>query len=137
MNSQRSPLRFSAPSRFLRPVAVALLALCGGVSVLAAADGMTQPDPPVPIERPAYKVALAQRDLDCRCAVMHARDMESRVDGHVERFEALSSAPPPQRASAATRARHVHAATYVEGMVGFQVRQFRLAADADDAAGSD
>ena len=135
MNSRRLPLRFAAiPSRFLRPLAVGLLALSGGVSVLAVADGLNQPDPPVPLEGPVRKVALVQRDLDCRCAVLYARDMESRVEGHVERFEAMSSAPA-QRAPAAHR---VHVASYVEGVVGFPVRQFRLAADeADEAAGSD
>ena len=145
MNSQRSPLRFAfPPSRFPRSFAVIALALTGGVSLLAVADGMTQPDPPVPIDGPAQKIALAQRDaprdLDCRCAVLHARDIESRVEGHVERFEALSSAPaakPTERALTARHARHLHLATYVEGVVGFPVRDFRLAADPDDAAGSD
>ena len=138
MDSQRSTLRFpSSPTRFPRSLAlVVVVAVTGGASLLATADGMTQPDPPVPLERPVHKVVLAQRDLDCRCAVLHARDMESRIEGHVERFEALSSAPPAQRA-AASRARHLHVATYMEGMVGFPVRQFRLAADPDDAAGSD
>ena len=143
MNSQRSPLRFATtPSRFLRPVAVALLAVCGGVSVLALADGTIQPDPPVPVESPAVSVAFAQRaaqpDLDCRCAVLHARDIESRVEGHVERFEALSAATSAQYASPGPpHARKVHLANYVEGVVGFPVRDFRLAGDADDAAGSD
>lgn len=145
MNSQRSPLRSaSSPTRFLRPVAVTLLALCGGASVLALADSTTtQPDPPVPLESPAQKVAFAQRnvqgDLDCRCAVLHARDMESRIEGHVERFEALSAAPSPEIADPG-HARDVHLAhlaSYVEGVVGFPVRDFRLADDADDAAGSD
>jgi hypothetical protein len=119
------------------------VALTGGVSLLAAADGMTQPDPPVPLERPAQKVAYAAGDLDCRCAVLHARDMEGRIDGHVERFEALSSAPPLQRAAAGEAAPRLHLANVVEGVVGFPVRQFRLAADADsdgdvdDGAGSD
>jgi len=142
MNSPHSPLRPASSSPFLRPLAVALLALTGGVSLLAVADGPTQPDPPVPLERPVHKVALAPRSLDCRCAVLHARDMEGRIDGHLERFEALSSAPPPQRAGAGG-ARRLHFANLVEGMVGFPMRQFRLAADmdaaadADDAAGSD
>src|SRR5689334_21706154 len=132
MKTQRSPLRLAAaPSRFPRSLAVSLLTLSGGVSVLAVADGINQPDPPVPLERPAQRVALVQRDLDCRCAVLYARDMESRVEGHVERFEAMSSAPA-QRASAAHAAHRLHVATYVEGMVGFPVRQFRLAADEAD-----
>lgn len=145
MDSQRSPLRFSSrPSRFLRYLAATALALTGGVSLLAVADGPTQPDPPVPLEGPALKVALSTRvapsdgDLDCRCAVLHARDMESRVEGHVERFEALSH-ESPERAAGARHAQRLHLASYVEGMVGFPVRDFRLAtdADADDGAGSD
>ena len=140
MNSPRSSLRFAfPPPRFPRSVALLLLAVTAGVSLLATADGMTQPDPPVPLEGVAQKVALVgrapARDLDCRCAVLYARDIESRIEGHVERYEALSSAPAAQHA--ATRTRHVHVASYVEGMVGFPVHSFRLTADEDDGAGSD
>ena len=49
-----------------------------GASVIASADGPSQPDPPVPAELvmqfPLARtvVADAGREPDCRCAVLHA-----------------------------------------------------------------
>ncbi|HSV18217.1 MAG TPA: hypothetical protein VLR71_07390 [Casimicrobiaceae bacterium] len=107
------------------------------MSLLAFADGPTQPDPPVPLERANRVMAVsAERDLDCHCAVLRARDIESRVEGHIERWEALSRAAQ-SRSTASGHARRVHMTSLVEGIVGFPVRQFRLAADEDDGAGSD
>jgi hypothetical protein len=151
MNSQRSPL-YPTPSRWpLRSVAFAALWLTGGLSVLAAADGPTQPDPPVPLERPVLLAAVdqrgaereaagqrvADREPDCRCGVLHARDIESRIEGHVEQWESL--ARDPARRVAPQRAVPLHTTSFVEGVVGFPVRQFRLASDTpgDDGAGSD
>jgi hypothetical protein len=69
----------------VRTAASAGLVLCA--TVVARADG-PMPDPPVPAEAVArMHLAAAERDPDCRCAVLHARDIESRIDGHVERFE--------------------------------------------------
>jgi hypothetical protein len=127
-------------SRWLvRSTLVAGLCLGGAISLLAFADGPTQPDPPVPLERATHAVALsAERDLDCRCAVLHARDIESRVEGHVERWEALSRAAQARSAAMRRGSASVHLTSLVEGVVGFPVRQFRLAADdPDDGAGSD
>jgi hypothetical protein len=136
MNSKHAIPRSRSPW-FLRPAATGMLCVTAGLSFLAFA-GTNQPDPPVPIERMA---SIAAAEPDCRCAVLHARDMESRVEGHVERWEAMSLArtatlQPPTRTAAA----RVHMTSLVEGIVGFPVRQYRLAADADsvdDGAGSD
>ena len=136
MNSKHA----TPPSRspwFLRPAATGMLCVTAGLSFLAFA-GTNQPDPPVPIERMATASSAVP---DCRCAVLHARDIESRVEGHVERWEAMSMArsaqvQPPTR----TAAVRTHMTSFVEGVVGFPVRQYRLAADADsmdDGAGSD
>jgi len=122
-----------------------VLGLTSAVSVLALADGPTQPDPPVPLEGPvrmaSVAAGVADREPDCRCGVLHARDIESRVEGHVERWEALSRGAT-QKQARTPRHHHsdaLHGTRFVEGMVGFPVRQFRLAADTpgDDGAGSD
>ena len=109
------------------------LVLCA--AVVARADGPI-PDPPVPAEAVIrMHLAAADRDPDCRCAVLHTRDMESRVDGHVERFEAQSRTPP--RHHRHKRASPLHGTSFVEGMTGFPVREFRLASDvSDEGAGS-
>jgi hypothetical protein len=144
MNSQPSPKQ-SPPSTWrLRPVAVGLLCVTGGISLLAFAGG-TQPDPPVPLDRPMLlaastkAAAAADREPDCRCGVLHARDIESRIEGHVERWEAMSRGAQPARAEP-RRSGALHMTSLVEGVVGFPVRQYRLAADvdeADDGAGND
>lgn len=119
--------------------------------MLAAADGPTQPDPPVSLDTPVLLAAVdqrvserdavsqrvADREPDCRCGVLHARDMESRIEGHVEQWESL--ARDPARRAPAQRAVPLHTTSFVEGVVGFPVRQFRLASDTpgDDGAGSD
>ena len=158
MNSQRPSLGSTGPSRLPRPLAIGLLALCSGISLLAFADGPTQPDPPVPLEGMARPALLAQasvrpiaqaparaapvtvtvgdRDLDCRCAVLHSRDMESRIEGHVERWEALSRAAQGMRPATRDQLAVAHT-SFVDGVVGFPMHQFRLAADEDDGAGSD
>jgi len=116
--------------------------MTGGISVLAFADGPTHPDPPVPLERAAQVIAAAtapaNREPDCRCAVLHARDIESRVEGHVERWEALTRASGLTQ-PAKPRADALRSTRFVEGVVGFPVAQFRLASDTpgDDGAGSD
>jgi hypothetical protein len=134
MNSQPRKTRFSS---FLTPALVAGLCLGGGVSVLAFADGPIQPDPPVPLER-ASQVVSPDRDLDCRCAVLHARDIESRVEGHVAQWEARSRAAQLAVPASRPTSAKAHLTSLVEGIVGFPVQQFRLAADdTDDGAGSD
>ena len=102
------------------------------MSLLAFADGPTQPDPPVPLERANRVMALsAERDLDVQLG-----EVVLRGEGHIERWEALSRAAQ-SRSTASGHARRVHMTSLVEGIVGFPVRQFRLAADEDDGAGSD
>ena len=134
MNSQPRKTRF--PS-FLTPALITGLCLGAGVSVLAFADGPIQPDPPVPLERASHVVS-ADRDLDCRCAVLHARDMESRIEGHVAQWEALSRGAQTHAPALRQVRAKGHLTSLVEGIVRFPVRQFRLAADeADDGAGSD
>jgi hypothetical protein len=117
----------------VRAAASAGMVLCA--TVVARADGPV-PDPPVPAEAiERVHLAALDREPDCRCAVLHARDIESRVDGHVERYEQQQS-----RASARhhdKRARALHGTSFVEGVTGFPVRQFRLASDlSDDGAGT-
>ena len=116
----------------VRAAASAGLVLCA--AVVARADG-PMPDPPVPAEAVVrMHLAAADREPDCRCAVLHARDIESRVDGHVERFEAQSRTPPHHRHK---RASPLHGTPFVEGVTGFPVREYRLASDtSDDGAGS-
>ena len=121
---------------FLRLGAGAVLALCAGASVIASADGPSQPDPPIPAELvmqfPLGRtvVADADREPDCHCAVLHARDIESRVEGHVERWQSM-----PRTADAARQERvasHVvplRLSSFVGGVVGFPVRHYRLALD--------
>ncbi len=136
-----------------RAVAVTLFSVTAGASVLAFADGPAQPDPPVTDSRavnlPAGSLRVARatrgaldREPECRCAVLHVRDIESRVDGHVEAWQALARGK-----AADVRVREpagflpLRLTTFVEGVVGFPVRQYRLAADADgdvdDGAGAD
>jgi hypothetical protein len=103
-------------------------------TVVARADG-PMPDPPVPAEAVVrMQLAAAEREPDCRCAVLHARDIESRIDGHVERFEQQTRT---HARHADKRARALHGTAFVEGVTGFPVRQFRLATDiSDDGAGT-
>ena len=114
----------------VRAATSAGLVLCA--SLAAWADGPI-PDPPVPAEVVVrMHLAAAEREPDCRCGVLHARDIESRVDGHVERFEARSRTPAHKKRSHA-----LHGGAFAEGVTGFPVRQFRLAKDAsDDGAGT-
>jgi hypothetical protein len=126
---------------FLRLGAGAVLALCAGASVIASADGPSQPDPPVPAELvmqfPLARTAVADADSepDCRCAVLHARDMESRVEGHFERFQSMPrTVEDAARDRVANRALPLHLTAFVEGVVGFPVRHYRLALD-DNAYG--
>ena len=145
MNSQRRFLDSASSPWLLRSLAIAVLGLTSAISVLASADGPTQPDPPVPLEGPVRMASVAtnaaDREPDCRCGVLHARDIESRVEGHVERWEALSrnAMQKPARTARHHRSDALHGTSFVEGVVGFPVRQFRLAADTpeDDGAGSD
>jgi hypothetical protein len=122
----------------VRVGAAALLGLCAGMSVLASADGMTQPDPPVPAEAlfvAAAAVPQAVASLpsavepECRCAVLHARDLEGRVEGHVELWQALEQSATRVRHAAARNGVAPLRPAYVEGVVGFPVRDFRLAQD--------
>jgi hypothetical protein len=125
---------------FLRLGAGAVLALCAGASVIASADGPSQPDPPVPAELVmqfplARTVAAADREPDCRCAVLHARDIESRVEGHFERWQSMPrTADDEERDRVANQAVPLRLSSYVEGVVGFPVRHYRLALD-DNAYG--
>jgi hypothetical protein len=125
----------------LRLGAGAVLALCAGASVIASADGPSQPDPPVPAELvmqfPLARtvVADADREPDCRCAVLHARDMESRVEGHFERWQSMPrTTEDAERDRVANQAVPLRLSSYVEGVVGFPVRHYRLALD-DNAYG--
>src|SRR6478752_612712 len=125
MNSQRLATRSTPCMPLLRRVVVGIVCMTGGISVLAFADGPTQPDPPVPLERAAQLVAAAttpadhrgaperlSREPDCRCGVLHARDIESRVEGHVERWEALTRAS----GAAKPRTHALRSTSFVEGV---------------------
>jgi hypothetical protein len=92
--------------------------------------------PAVVAQAPARAAPVSDRDLDCRCAVLHSRDIESRVEGHVERWEALSRAAEAMRPATRDQLALAHT-SFVDGVVGFPMHQFRLAADEDDGAGSD
>lgn len=127
------------PRRRRRPAAVVAFCAAAGGFALAFA-GAPIPDPPVPAEAIAHwqditrpALADAAPDPDCRCGALRARDLESRVDGHVERWEAMEHGAP--RAQPQPR-RRLHAKNLVEGVVGFPVRHYRLAADGDGAPGS-
>jgi hypothetical protein len=111
------------------------MVLCA--TVVARADGPV-PDPPVPAEGVArVHLAAAELEPDCHCAVLHARDIESRIDGHVERFEQQTRMHTRNVDKRAQRARALHGPAFVEGFTGFPVRQFRLATDiSDDGAGT-
>jgi len=117
-----------------------VLALTAGASVIAAADGLSQPDPPVPAELAmqhplAVSMTAGEREPDCRCAVLHTRDIESRVDGHVERWQSMPRTPTAQRERVAGGGVvPLRFTAFVEGMVGFPVRHYRLAVD-DSAYG--
>jgi len=118
-----------------------VLALCAGASVIASADGPSQPDPPVPAELvmqlPLARtvVADADREPDCRCAVLHARDIESRVEGHVERWQSMPrTMEDAERDRVANQVIPLRLSSYVDGVVGFPVRHYRLALD-DNAYG--
>ena len=128
-------------SLLLRFGAGAVLALCAGASVIASADGPSQPDPPVPAELvmqfPLARTAVADadREPDCRCAVLHARDMESRVEGHFERWQSMPrTTQDSERERVAGHALPLRLSSFVEGVVGFPVRHYRLALD-DNAYG--
>jgi hypothetical protein len=101
---------------------VAIVLAAGGIA-LAFADTPV-PDPPVPDEGP---ILMASADAavapDCRCATIQARDLERQVDRHVAQWQALHSARD------ATGKRPIRPKNMVEGVVGFPVRHFRLAAD--------
>jgi hypothetical protein len=129
------------PPFLLRFGAGAVLALCAGASVIASADGPSQPDPPVPAELvmqfPLARAVFADadREPDCRCAVLHARDIESRVEGHVERWQAMPrTVEDAERDRVANQAIPLRLSSFVEGVVGFPVRHYRLALD-DNAYG--
>lgn len=114
--------------RRLRLASFATAALAAGSIALAFADTPI-PDPPVPAEGPVLLASAdTSADPDCRCGAMRARDLESQVDRHVEQWQALHDprAPKPSR---------LHPKQLVEGVVGFPVRHYRLAAD-DDSTGT-
>ena len=121
-------------SLLLRFAGGTVLALCAGASVIASADGPSQPDPPVPAELvmqfPLARavVADADREPDCRCAVLHARDMESRVEGHFERWQSMPRTTQDGE-RVAKHALPLRLSSFVEGVVGFPVRHYRLALD--------
>jgi hypothetical protein len=127
-------------SFLLRFAGGAVLALTAGASVIAAADSPSQPDPPVPAEvvmqHPlAVATTAGEREPDCRCAVLHARDIESRIDGHVARWQSMPrTAEDAERERVATRVVPLRLTAFVEGVVGFPVRHYRLALD-DSAYG--
>ena len=114
-----------------RAAASAAMVLCA--TVVARADG-PMPDPPIPAEAVVrMHLAAAEREPDCHCAVLHARDIESRIDGHVERFEQTRA----HARHADKRARALRGGAFVEGVTGLPVRQFRLTTDvSDDGAGT-
>jgi hypothetical protein len=162
MLTQRLPTRHMA-----RLAAAALGAAVLSPSVLAG--GPTQPDPPVPAEAHAGSDApmllASAEDVtreartraartgiaepDCRCGALYVRDLERRVEGHVERWEAMrldsamsrqpmamvapvTVAPPVALATPVVlhvdaRAPVHLAASLVDGMVGFPLHDFRLA----------
>jgi hypothetical protein len=124
----------------LRFAGGAVLALCAGVSVIASADGPSQPDPPVPAElvmqHPlGVSTSAVEREPDCRCAVLHARDIESRIEGHVALWQSMPRTPADaERERTATQAVPFRLTAFIEGVVGFPMRHYRLAVD-DNAYG--
>jgi len=118
--------------RLARASALAAFAATA-LSGVALADGPTQPDPPVPMEAIPASSALPAADTqepDCRCSALYARDLEGRIEGHVERWESLPrSSATAERARMRARATPLHTASFVEGVVGFPLHDFRLAAD--------
>jgi len=118
-----------------RAAASAAMVVCAS---LAAKAGVPMPDPPVPAEAvERIQLAALDREPDCHCAVLHARDIESRVDGHVERYEQQAQPSQTSTRNHHKRARALHGTSFVEGVTGFPVRQFRLAVDAgDEGAGT-
>jgi hypothetical protein len=69
-------------------------------------------------------------------AKMAYLEVSRRIEGHVERWEALSRAAQQMRPAAREQLAVAHT-SFVDGVVGFPMHQFRLAADEDDGAGSD
>jgi hypothetical protein len=131
MLKPRQSTHFAA--RFAATAAAALFAIA--LSPAARGDGTTQPDPPVPVEAvpgtSSSPTAIAAAP-DCRCGALYARDLAGRIDGHVERWEALPRPPVPAQPDAAMAAQPgaasgaaVHVA-FVDGVVGFPLHDFRL-----------
>jgi hypothetical protein len=120
-----------------RRASIVALALAAFVLPLgAAADGTVQPDPPIPPEAIPQFVSVAWTDgtggsPDCNCAVMHAFDLEGRIEGHVQLWRSLHRRAVAQQGEVVAGREYVpvHLASYVEGVVGFPLRQYRLAGD--------
>ena len=114
----------SSPRRLGVATFVAIVMAAGGIA-LAFADTPV-PDPPVPDEGPFVMASAdSAADPDWRRAPIQARDLESQVDRHVAQWQALHTA---RDAGLKLPARHKN---IVEGVVGFPVRHYRLAADAE------
>lgn len=108
-----------------RPFAAAFLVVgfaAGGIALAFAETPV--PDPPVPDEGP-FVVAAADGipSTDCGCATPQGHDLQSQVDRHLEQWQALHDA------SAGTAKPRLHPKSLIEGVVGFPVRHYRLAAD--------
>ena len=108
----------------MRPATCVAIGLALGGIALAFAEPPI-PDPPVPIDGTLLIASAgATSDVDCGCAALRKNDLQSQVDRHVEHWQAMHD---PRGASG----RRLHPRNLVEGVVGFPVRHFRLAADED------
>jgi len=108
-----------------RPFAAAFLVVgfaAGGIALAFAETPV--PDPPVPDEGP-FVVAAADGIPSVAAAdgIPQGHDLQSQVDRHLEQWQALHDA------SAGTAKPRLHPKSLIEGVVGFPVRHYRLAAD--------
>jgi hypothetical protein len=112
----------------VRAAQAAIVGLAAGGMTLAAADTPI-PDPPIPAEA---RIVLASADMpsgaDYPCGALGLHDLGSQIDRHVAQWQAM------HRSAHAKPGHRMHTGNLVEGVVGFPVRHYRLAADEDDAA---
>jgi hypothetical protein len=119
--------------RRLGAVTLMAIGLAAGGVALAFADTPV-PDPPVPDEGPFVMASADPADADCGCmaqarGTLQVRDIQGQVDRHVAQWQALHTARDENAK------RHLRPKNIVEGVVGFPVRHYRLAADDDGPAG--
>jgi hypothetical protein len=112
----------------VRAARLAIGGLAAGGMALAMADTPI-PDPPVPAEAPMLLAAAdAPHERDCACDALRVHDLQSQIDRHVEQWQAMHHKPRMKPAH------RLGAGHLVEGVVGFPVRHYRLAADEDGTA---